>query len=210
MAIFKPAAAILFAAAILSSALGLAAAADPEILYEDNFDRMDPGWGEQNDYVLAKDGKMIIQPKAGTSQAVEHQGVVVDDGAISAVAKVVRDEGRIQAVGLIFWGTDYHNYYVVDITPDGRFAVTRWVKGRWLYPVSYRKTNAIRKDYNQENVIRVVTKGNMATVFINGVEVTTIHGQPPKGGGLIGLYAESGLGDRTIAEFTHLKVTALP
>lgn len=196
-------------AALICSVRMAAAFGEPEVLYEDNFERMDPGWGEPSDLVNAKSGRMVIRPKAGTSQAVEHQGVVVEDGNISVTVKLVRDEGRIQATGLIFWGTDYQAYYVLDITPDGRYAITRWAKGRWLYPVSYRKTDAIRKDYDQENEIRVMTKGNMATVFINGIEIITIKGQPPKGGGLIGLYAESGGGEQTVAEFTKLRVTAL-
>jgi hypothetical protein len=202
--------ALLAAVALLSSLRSVGAFSAPEMLYEDNFERFDPGWGEASELVSVKDGKMVIRPKLGTSQAVQHQGIVVEDGVISVALKVVKDDGRIQAAGLIFWGADYQNYYVVDITPDGRYAVTRWLKGRWLYPVSYRKSDAIRKDYNQDNEIRVMTKGSLASVYINGTEVTTLRGQPPKGGGLIGLYAESGLGEPTHAEFVHLKVTALP
>jgi hypothetical protein len=199
------------AAVVLFGSLRSAAAfGAPDVLYEDNFDRLDPGWGESSDMVSVHEGHLQIRPKLGTSQAVQHQGVVLEDGSVSVTIKLVRDDGRVQATGLIFWGTDYQSYYVVDITPDGRYAVTRWAKGRWLYPVSYRRSDAVKRDYNQDNEIRVMTKGNVATVFINGTEVISIKGQPPKGGGLIGLYAESGAGEQTVAEFAHLKITALP
>lgn len=210
MAYFKTAGLVLIAVTAVLGSLRVAAAyAEPEVLYEDSFERLDPGWGEASDLVTTRDGKMVLRPKTGTSQAVQHQGIVVEDGNVSVTIKLVRDDGRVQATGLIFWGTDYQSYYVVDITPDGRYAVTRWAKGRWLYPVSYRKTDAIKKDYNQENEVRVMMKGSVATVFINGLQIISIKGQPPKGGGLIGLYAESGSGEQTNVEFTHLKVTAL-
>jgi hypothetical protein len=201
----------IFASTVLLGSVRVASAfGQPEVLYEDNFERLDPGWGESTELVSVHDGHLEIRPKMGTSQAVQHQGIVVEDGCVSVTVKLVRDDGRVQASGLIFWGTDYQSYYVVDITPDGRYAVTRWAKGRWLYPVSYRRTEAVKRDYNQENEIRVMTKGNIATVFINGTEVISIKGQPPKGGGLIGLYAESGAGEPTVADFSHLKITALP
>lgn len=208
---FKSVGVLLMAGVAFFGSLHSATAfSDPEVLYEDSFDKMDPGWGEPNDLVATQNGKLVIKPKSGTSQAVQHQGVIVEDGSVSVTIKLARDDGRVQATGLIFWGTDYQSYYVLDITPDGRYAITRWVKGRWLFPVHYRKTDAIKRDYNQENEVRVVTKGNSATVFINGREIISIKGQPPKGGGLIGLYAESGAGEQTVAEFAHLKVMSVP
>jgi len=208
MALLKFACLVTGVALLIGSARTIYAGA--EVLYEDNFERLDPGWGDPSDLVSAKEGKLILRPKAGTSQSVQHQGIIVEDGNISATIKLVKDDGKVQATGVIFWGTDYQSYYVVDITPDGRYAVTRWTKGRWLYPVSYRKCESVKKDYGQENTIRVMTKGNMATVYVNEVEVVSIKGQPPKGGGMVGLYAESGTGEQTIAEFTKFRVTSLP
>jgi hypothetical protein len=181
-----------------------------QVLFEDDFQKLDPGWGDPSELVSAKGGRLYVRPKLGTSQAVQHQGIVLDDATICVTVRFLQDEGRIQAGGLIFWAADYENYYVVDITPDGRYAVTRWTKGRWLYPVSYRKTDAIKKDYNQENEIRVTTRGNTATISINRLEVASIKGQPPKGGGTLGLYAESGPREQTVVEFSRLKATDIP
>jgi hypothetical protein len=37
----------------------------------------------------------------------------------------------------------------------------------------------------------VVTKGNRATFYINGTQMTAITGMPPAGGGLVGIYSQS-------------------
>jgi len=55
--------------------------------------------------------------------------------------------------------------------------------------------------------LRVVTKGRQATAYINDKEVATFSGQPPPGGGCIGLYGQSGK-SQNIWQFSNLKVTS--
>jgi hypothetical protein len=54
----------------------------------------------------------------------------------------------------------------------------------------------------------VVTKGRQATAYINDKQVATFPGQPPVGGGCIGLYGQSGK-SQNIWQFSGLEVTAL-
>jgi hypothetical protein len=50
---------------------------------------------------------------------------------------------------------------------------------------------AVVKGMGKTNALRVQTKGNLATLYVNGQQVETLTGQPPAGGGFVGFYAES-------------------
>ena len=48
-----------------------------------------------------------------------------------------------------------------------------------------------RKGAGASNTLRVQTRGNVATLFINDQQVGTLTGTPPAGGGLAGFYTSS-------------------
>jgi hypothetical protein len=52
----------------------------------------------------------------------------------------------------------------------------------------------------------VVTKGNQATIFINGKEVVSFTGQPPQGGSLIGFIVSSGPEGSNSVAFSNFQV----
>jgi hypothetical protein len=93
------------------------------------------------------------------------------------------------------------------VTGDGKFYIGRWVNGRYLYPVSSQQNDAIKKGIGQVNQLRVVTKGSQATAYIKDVQVVTFNGQPPQGGGLIGMRGDSPEKSQNIWEFSNLKIT---
>jgi hypothetical protein len=43
----------------------------------------------------------------------------------------------------------------------------------------------------KSNTLRIQTRGNTATLFINDLQVGNLTGTPPSGGGMFGFYAES-------------------
>jgi hypothetical protein len=52
----------------------------------------------------------------------------------------------------------------------------------------------------------VVTKGNQATIFINGKEVVSFAGKPPEGGSVIGFRACSGPEGSNSVAFSNFQV----
>jgi hypothetical protein len=88
----------------------------------------------------------------------------------------------------------------------GRISVARWAGGRWLEPVPWRDCPEVKKGSGQTNLIKVITRGNQATVNINGKDVVTFKGQPPEGGGLIGFYTSGDGKQKAASEFSDLKV----
>jgi hypothetical protein len=53
--------------------------------------------------------------------------------------------------GLIFWAKDYNDYYALITSANGWITVQRWTSGRWLTPVAWRESDAIKKGEGAEN-----------------------------------------------------------
>jgi hypothetical protein len=164
-----------------------------KVLFEDKFTALDPAWGAAGPIMDVKDGKLIITPEMNTSQTVLNQGNVFPNDAEGSFAMTfVKAPAPGWGSGLVFWARDYNEYYAVLMNPEGWFAVQRYVAGRYLLPVAWRESDAIKQGEGAENQVKVVTKANKATVFINGKEVISLSGQPPQGGTLIGFKVASG------------------
>jgi hypothetical protein len=164
-----------------------------KMLFEDKFTSLDPSWGAPGPIMDVKDGKLIITPEQNTTQTILNQAnVFPNDGEASFSMTFTKIQAPNWGSGLVFWAKDYNEYYAVLVNADGWFGVQRHVAGRYLLPVAWRESDAIKKGEGAENQMKVVTKGNKATIFINGKEVISLSGQPPQGGTLIGFKVASG------------------
>ena len=182
--------------------------AGDQVLYEDDFAAFNPGWGVPGEVLSVKDGKFIITPAAGYGKAVLNQWNIFKDADVTVESTMSQGDDLTQSGGLIFWGKDHNDYYCLDVALNGKFMISRRVNDRWLYPIASQDSPEIDKTVGQINRLRVVTKGRRATAYINDKQVATFPGQPPPGGGCIGLYGQSGK-SQNIWQFSNLKVTAL-
>ncbi len=140
-----------------------------------------------------KDGKLVITPEKNTTQTILNQAnVFPNDMEASYGMTFIKAPAPTWGSGLVFWAKDYDEYYAVLINAQGWFGVQRHVSNRYLLPVAWQESDAIKKGEGAENQVKVVTKGNQATIFINGKEVVSLNGQPPEGGTLIGFKVASG------------------
>src|ERR1700722_10247883 len=178
-----------------------------DILYEDDFTNLDPSWGTPGDILSVKDGKLVLKPALNTTQSVLNQSNVFDDADIE-VEVTLSSGDSIVAGGLIFWAKDYSNFYCLCIDAQGSFKISHFVTDRWLTPVGWTESPAVKKGVGQANKLRVVTKGRQATAFINDQQVLTINGQPPQGGGCVGVSGGSAQELQNIWQFASLRVIA--
>jgi glucose/mannose transport system substrate-binding protein len=178
-----------------------------DILYEDDFTNLDPSWGTPGDILSVKDGKLVLKPALNTTQSVLNQSNVFDDADIE-VEVTLSSGDPIVAGGLIFWAKDYSNFYCLCVDGKGSFKISHFVTDRWLTPVGWTENDAVSKGVGQNNKLRVVTKGRQATAFINDKQVITINGQPPQGGGCVGISGGSAQDSQNTWQFASLRVIA--
>jgi hypothetical protein len=198
-------AAVMMAMAVVM--LAVTAGLAGKVLFEDKFTSLDPSWGAPGPIMDVKDGKLIITPTINTSQTILNQANVLPNDAEGSFAMTfVKAPAPTWGSGLVFWAKDYNEYYAVLINAEGWFAVQRFVAGRYLLPVAWRESEAIKKGEGAENQVKVVTKGNKATIFVNGKEVISISGQPPQGGSLVGFKVASGPEGANSVAFSNFQV----
>src|SRR5580692_701272 len=193
-------AALLLLATILSASAG-------EILYQDNFTSLDPSWGTPGERLSVKGGKLTLKPVPNTTQSILNQSNVFEDADIRVEVNMPAGDANVPG-GLIFWAKDHSNFYCLCVDAAGYFKISRYVTDRWLQPVGWIENEAIDKGIGQVNKLRVVTKGRQATAYINDKQVTTFDGQPPQGGGCVGVSGGSPENAQNTWQFANLRVTA--
>lgn len=208
MSRFKfPLALAILAAIVLAAPIGRACTGN-QVLLEDNFQVFASNWGTPDDFHSVKNGRMILSPPLNQINMYFSQGNIFND--MSACVDVAIATGGPKLVntfgGMAFWSVDVNNTYYFGIGPTGTYSVARYVAGRFISVVSWASNPAIKTGLNQVNHLRVVTKGGQATLYVNDKQVALINGQPPPGGGEIGVIAQSGPRTRDVYEFSNLKV----
>lgn len=177
------------------------------VLFQDNFSKLDPSWGVTNDVYSVSNNVFTIQPNLNMTAFDINQANVFQDMDYCVDIQLLKGDDSKAGGGLAFWAKDTNDYYYLYILGDGTYYVSRYVNGRTLYPVSSQKDSAINTANGAVNHLRVVTKGNQATIYINDKQLATFTGQPPEGGGLIGLQGDSPTNIRNSWGFSNLKIT---
>lgn len=203
-------------AAALTALLFVAAVApawcqEPELLFEDDFSVLDASLGEADDTQSVEDGALVKKLTENMWWRSFYQSMVFED--IDLTIKVQMPDLMAEqggGIGVMFWGTSADDMYVLEISDSGTFAVRRFTPTRILYPVMWRSSDAINVEPEEWNELRVVTQGNVATIYINGKEQVRLKGRPPAGGSFVGLFFETGESAADEGRFTALKVVAPP
>jgi glucose/mannose transport system substrate-binding protein len=179
-----------------------------EVLYEDDFTNLDPSWGTPGEILSVREGKLVLKPALNTTQSVLNQSNVFDDADVELQITLSNGDPGVPG-GLVFWAKDYSNFYCFCIDANGSFKISHFVIDRWLNPVGWTESDSINKGVSQTNKLRVVTRGRQASAYINGKEVITITGQPPQGGGCVGISGGSAQDSQNTWEFARLRVIAI-
>ncbi|HEY6840400.1 MAG TPA: hypothetical protein VI114_04230, partial [Chthoniobacterales bacterium] len=178
------------------------------ILYEDSFTNLDPSWGLPGERLSVDKGKLTLKPAPDTTQSILNQANVFEDADIRVEVNLPAGDTSVPG-GVIFWAKDHSNFYCLCVDAAGYFKISRYVTDRWLQPVGWIENAAIKKGIGQVNKLRVVTRGHQATAYINDQQVATFNGQPPVGGGCIGVSGGSPENAQNTWQFTNLQVMTL-
>ncbi len=159
------------------------------ILYKDDFATLNPGWANSAGYLHVKNNKLVLQPPTATNKSITslYEADKFADADTSIDLQLGRGADGTGNAGLAFWADDPQNEYILAVSEQGRFAVARYVKGHVTFPVAWQSSDAVKRGAEAVNHLRVVTNNSKATVYVNGKELVTITGQPPDGGGFMGV-----------------------
>jgi len=167
-------------------------------LLDDNFKNPDAGWGQpDNIAAFTQNGLTLTPPVNGSAWRTDANFTLASaDLCIEVMSPSAlpdpADEDTVGAAGVWFWGKDTQNFYTAAISLDGKASVMRLVDGKWLTIVAPAPASSVKTAPGAVNEIEIVTAGNTAQFFVNGTQITEIHGQAPADGGAPGIYAESG------------------
>lgn len=187
-----------------------APAVDPNVLLVDDFDHLEPTLGVLSDDLTVADNVLTRTLDAEYYWRTFYQSERFNNADATVrvrLADFAAEQGS--KIGLAFWGDSLDDYYVLEISDSGTFAVSHATSGEWFGISRWRDTDAIKTDPDEWNELRVVTSGGKATVYINGKELVTVKGRPPAGGGMFGLFAESAA-DGTTFQYSAMRIVRGP
>lgn len=195
-------------------ALGSAALAicpGTDVLLLDNFDRMEPTWGEPDEAFKVVNGQLVLAPKPDQYYWRANSASVYDDidmcATMTTIAGVVPEDAK---AGLVFWYVDVNNFYVFELAPNGKASVWRRQRGKWLKQVDWQDAKGANSGDGAINELRVTTAGSQATFYVNGNEFKQLTGSPPDNGQEIGIFAASPETGAASFGFDNFKVTKPP
>ncbi len=189
------------AIAIVASISSAYACGPGVVQLEDSFDELDPSWGDGGDTLQIVDGQLhIVTTTPQTFRAISHFSIY-EDVDICVSTTHVKGPPDQSSAGIIYWFADAENFYWFATSPAGTYAAFRLVKNRWSTLIPWTASDAVKKGTGAVNLLRVQTKGNVSTLFINDKQVSKLKGVPPKNGQLVGVGVEQFSADAATEAF---------
>ncbi len=206
---------VLAAAVMLSLYFVLPAAAAPcpgTVVFQDPYKTPSPALDispNAASKIAIQDGKAEVTfLQAGYSRNDVYAGTQYGDANICATFTTLKtDKAENQVVGIIFWATSAANFYALQIEPaTGQMSLAQMGSTGWTFPIAWGPNAAVIKTMGAVNTLQVQTKGNVATLLVNGQSVGTYTGTPPAGGGVVGFTVSSSTTSTSTLDVTSFAV----
>src|SRR5215475_1528302 len=138
------------------------------VQFSDDFREVDQTWGteQDGDAVTVEDGKVKFKADADAGYAVLYGGALFDDADLCVTVQMPNNfkQGDTIEAGPLFWAQDHSNYYYYEIDPNGKIALERKVRGKWVTVLGWRQIPNAKTGAGSKNVMRVTTTGNTITL----------------------------------------------
>ena len=205
---------IIGAAAVLGLAATPAfACKGKNTLFSDDFREVDDSWNSDAAVVSVEDGRVKIKPQVNVGNTILYPVTAFDT---MDYCVTIRMPNKVEATndategGMIFWASDYSNYFKYAILASGDIHVSRLIKNNWTTVLAWKKLPEAKTGAGAKNRLRVTTAKGTVTFSINDVKFGAVKSLPPVGAGQIGLFASSEKTTRDAWKFSDLVVTDAP
>ena len=130
---------------------------------------VDQSWGTEKDgdAVTVEDGKVKFKAEADAGYAVLYGGALFEDADICVTVQMPNNfqAGDAIEAGLLFWAQDHSNYYYFEIDPNGKVALERKVKGKWVTVLGLAPDAGREDRLGREEHAARTTSGNTITLY---------------------------------------------
>lgn len=167
---------------------------ETNVAFQDNFASPAMGWDDTSTSRYFADGQMVFQFKDPGLLTWLYRPLRFKNATVCAQVKAPMQANKLDGVasgGVVFWATDYSNYYLAQVYLDGTYQIYRRLSSEWIPVVRRTKSEHIRSGLGEVNELQVTIKDNAGTLYINGKNMVEFRGQPPDAGGSVGLHGES-------------------
>jgi hypothetical protein len=164
-----------------------------KVVFDDTFADDSGGWEltppqatiKPPDFVLALDSKYINM----SSQNITFRATEGDFCLEAVLPPSIAPDNAIY-VGLEFWGKDYQNYMLIQLSSTGKLSLYRKASGNWSTVYEVENAPGFKADPDAVNAIRVAVKDGRITSFLNGSQIKVTRAQTPEGELRFGLYGQ--------------------
>jgi len=164
-------------------------------------------YSAQTRLVNLKNGSVHITVPAKSAVWTTYGGFDFTD--MDASVTITPGNAADSVAGLLFWATGTNDFFEFSISDmNGTFAVYKHVStaaAPWQAIVPDMKTSLLKP--RAANVLRVVTKGNYVTLYINGQQAGSLSIMAPSSGGTVGIEGEGSAKGPSDYAFTNLSVS---
>jgi hypothetical protein len=166
-------------------------------------------FGAQGSSVSLKNGAVHITAPPNGAGYVMYSGFTFTD--MDASVTITANNATGNAAGLLFWATGPNDFYDFALAGGtNSFAVYRHVSTaptQWQAIVPYMNNANIKTGAGAVNTLRLVTKGNSLTLYVNGQSVGSLGVMAPQGGGGVGIEGEGAAKGTSDYTFSNLTVS---
>jgi len=189
----------------------------PKVIYSDDFTERDAGWFiPQSDIDAGKaavgDGRILVRPDPERGYSVLNMAFGLPTQTdICVKARIVESSDLTKsAFGLLFWAKGYDEYYLFQVIGNANYYVSHWTERAWQSVTPTAAVRSFKQGLGEENVLRVVTKNQVVTMFVNDEQLARFRSPFPTGSVRAGFRASSLGNDPTAVEFRDFSVTEAP
>jgi hypothetical protein len=174
-------------------------------MFLDDFARQDPSWTQILGEFGVSNGRAQLKSGEGKFAAAGNDGDYFESGdlCLDVIAPDYRGGGG-EFGGILFGLQDLSNFHAFWVSPpEGTAGVTAKKNGKWVNPVSGRKSDAVNQRPGGVNTLRVTWKDKDATLYINDKQFVVVTVLPVPNAHF-GLYAQT---EGKVWQFRNYKIT---
>ncbi len=126
-----------------------------------------------------------VDPVSGQSGSTANlnQTFTATQGDFCTEGPFPADPAKTNAgIGVLFWGTDYSNYWGATAYADGAVWLSKLANNQWSTIFSTPpNSNLVKTGPTDVNSVRAVVKNGTITIIVNGKTVRSVRAQMPGG-----------------------------